>query len=119
MAKSDDYETPKEIYDELDAEFKFDFDPCPSNPAFDGLSIQWKRSNYVNPPYSNPRPWVAKPIEEARKGKTCVLLLRADPSTNYFHRLIMPNAREVRFRRGRIKFDGKSPAPFASMIVVF
>lgn len=26
---TDDYSTPKDVYETLHAEFKFDFDPCP------------------------------------------------------------------------------------------
>ena len=43
---SDNWATPKELYDKLDAEFGFDFDPCPLNtgeitPEKDGLLIEW------------------------------------------------------------------------------
>jgi hypothetical protein len=43
--------TPPEFMAELDAEFHFDFDPCPHpRPAgFDGLKVDWGRANYVNP----------------------------------------------------------------------
>jgi hypothetical protein len=43
--------TPPELYAQLDAEFHFDFDPCPYPlpPGFDGLTCEWGRSNYVNP----------------------------------------------------------------------
>lgn len=37
----DDWATPSELYNQLDKEFNFDFDPCPINPTFDGLSIEW------------------------------------------------------------------------------
>ncbi len=40
-----DWQTPKAVYDELDKEFHFDFDPCPHNPTFDGLAIEWGKSN--------------------------------------------------------------------------
>lgn len=36
-----DWKTPKAVYQVLDAEFGFDFDPCPPNPDFDGLAINW------------------------------------------------------------------------------
>lgn len=35
------WKTPKTVYQILDAEFGFDFDPCPSDPDFDGLAIDW------------------------------------------------------------------------------
>ena len=38
---SDNWATPKEFYDALNAEFGFDFDPCPLNSEFDGLQIEW------------------------------------------------------------------------------
>ena len=44
-----DWKTPKAVYQVLDAEFQFDFDPCPVNPKKDGLSIPWGESNYCNP----------------------------------------------------------------------
>ena len=31
LEHSDNWATPKEFYDKLDAEFDFDFDPCPLN----------------------------------------------------------------------------------------
>ena len=46
-----DWQTPKEVYQVLDAEFGFDHDPCPVNPTVDGLTSEWGQSNYVNPPY--------------------------------------------------------------------
>ena len=40
--------TPKWLYEELDKEFHFDFDPCPLNekPDFDGLSVDFKEKTY-------------------------------------------------------------------------
>ena len=53
ISHSDNWETPKELYNSLNAEFDFDFDPCPINcKSFDGLEIDWGKSNFVNPPYS-------------------------------------------------------------------
>lgn len=41
------------------------FDPCPAmrggDPDFDGLAIDWSdRDVYINPPFSNIKPWAAK-----------------------------------------------------------
>ena len=62
------------------------FDPCPlnDNPETDGLTIEWDDKTYVNPPYSKPLPWVLKAIEENKKGKLIVMLLRMDTSTKWF-----------------------------------
>lgn len=50
--------TPPDLYRRLDAEFHFDFDPCPFPlPAgFDGLTCEWGASNYVNPPFGLDHP---------------------------------------------------------------
>jgi hypothetical protein len=81
--------TPPELYDRLNAEFAFDFDPCP-HPlplGFDGLTCEWGWSNYVNPPFGSiihnrkkkgPTAWVRKAIEEHRKGKSVVLVYPVD-----------------------------------------
>lgn len=104
----DDWATPSYIYDPLDAEFGFDFDPCPLHADFDGLEIEWGEVNFVNPPYSRKLKdsFVKKAIEESKKGKTCVLLLPVSTSTVLFHDYIQPNASEIRFLRGRVKFIG-------------
>lgn len=126
---SDDWQTPQWLYDELDAEFSFDFDPCPCNPTFDGLAVDWGKSNFVNPPYNRvdkPK-FITKAYEEWCKGKTCVLLIPAATGTKQFHELILPNA-EVRFLRGRVAFvqpelprDAKATkkGKHDSMIVIF
>ena len=45
--------TPPALYAALDAEFHFDFDPCPYPlpEGFDGLTCEWGQSSYVNPPF--------------------------------------------------------------------
>ena len=117
---SDHWSTPDSFYKKLDAEFQFDYDPCPLNADFDGLNTEWGQINYVNPPYSDWCPWVKKAIEELEKGRISVMLLPARTSHSCFHDYILPYAKEVRFIRGRLKFgnSGKG-APFGSMVVVF
>lgn len=105
IVQHDNWATPKEVYDELDKEFHFDFDPCPLNYKTDGLAIGWGKSNFVNPPYSRKlkEAFIHKALEESRKGKLSVMLLPVSTSTKVFHEVILPNA-EIRFRRGRINF---------------
>ncbi len=116
---NDIWTTPKEFYDKLNLEFNFDFDPCPIDPTFNGLEIEWGSSNFVNPPYSNLKEWAKKSIIEWRKGKTVVLLIPARTDTAAWHDYIMLSS-DIRFIRGRLKFGGsKNPAPFPSAVVVF
>lgn len=95
------------------------FDPCPlnDNPSFDGLSIPWLNKTYVNPPYSNPLPWVEKAIEESNKGKLIVMLLKMDTSTKYFMKLKEAKAKFL-WINGRLKYGTGSNAPFPSMLVI-
>jgi hypothetical protein len=37
----DHWQTPQWLYDQLNAEFNFDFDPCPIHADFDGLKVSW------------------------------------------------------------------------------
>ena len=113
--KSDCYNTPNWIKDL----FKDFYDPCPiSNGELrsnDGLG-DWKDKTFVNPPYSNPLPWVLKAIEENKKGKTILLLLKCDPSTKVYRLLHENNAHILLFNE-RIKFNGKTPN-FPSMLAI-
>lgn len=81
--------TPPDLYAALDAEFHFDFDPCPYPlpDGFDGLTCEWGQSSYCNPPFGSiihdgkkkgPTAWVRKAIEENKKGKTVVLVYPVD-----------------------------------------
>lgn len=81
--------TPPELYEALDAEFHFDFDPCPHPrpEGFDGLTCEWGQSNYVNPPFGSiihngkkkgPTAWVRKAIIEHEKGKRVVYVYPVD-----------------------------------------
>ena len=48
----DDWKTPDWFYNYLDNIYYFDFDPCPYQADFDGLSMDWGGVNFINPPYS-------------------------------------------------------------------
>lgn len=81
--------TPPDVYARLDAQFHFDFDPCPfpKPEDFNGLAVEWGGSNYVNPPFGSvivagkkkgPTAWARKAIEEHAKGKRVVLVYPID-----------------------------------------
>ena len=110
MVHSDHWQTPPALYNALNEEFSFDFDPCPlaEDIKQDGLECEWGERNFINPPYSRKLKdaFVRKAVEESRKGKLCVLLLPVSTSTILFHEAIKPNAKEIRFLKGRVKFIG-------------
>jgi hypothetical protein len=99
--------TPPSLYAELDAEFHFDFDPCPYPlpDGFDGLTCEWGSSNYINPPFGSilhqgkkkgPTAWARKAIEENRKGKTIVLVYPIDKWVLMLLKEILGDHAEVR-----------------------
>ena len=111
---NDNYKTPNWIKQMF---FNW-YDPCPlvSIPETDGLKIEWGDKTYVNPPYSNPLPWVEKAIEESKKGNMIAMLLRVDTSTKWFAKLVEADAHILWFSK-RLKFTDKA-ANFPSMLVI-
>ena len=118
-------QTPNVLYNTLNNEFNFDFDPCPllENPIFDGLTIDWGKRCFINPPYGKAiRGWLEKALNEIEKGNTEIacFLLPAYTDVKWFHEIVLPYAYEIRFIKGRLQFgDHKKNAPFANMIVIF
>ena len=130
-SKSDEWSTPQHIFDDLNAEFDFNLDPCATienhkcdtffTQNDDGLSKNWGGYRaFVNPPYSQIKQWVKKCWEESTKPNTIVvMLIPARTDTRYFHQYINHRS-EVRFIKGRLKFgDNNNSAPFPSMVVIF
>ena len=117
-----DWKTPKAVYQVLDSEFHFDHDPCPAgwDGKVDGLKSSWGGANYVNPPYGRELPrWIEKGFNEWQEGKTVVFLIPSRTDTRWWHDFCM-KASEIRFIRGRLKFDDQAnSAPFPSAIVIF
>jgi hypothetical protein len=68
---SDDYWTPKWVFDALGIDFDLDVACPPGGPPFtparawytqetDGLASPWDGRVWMNPPFSNANPWVKK-----------------------------------------------------------
>lgn len=126
------WETPQQLFQELNQEFSFTLDPCASaenakckkffTKDADGLSQDWSGERvFCNPPYGRDiSKWVSKAFNETRKDNdtVVVMLIAARTDTAYFHDYIY-NKHEIRFIRGRLHFsESKSAAPFPSMLVV-
>lgn len=80
--------------------------------AANGLEQAWYGRVWLNPPYSDPKPWCQKAVAETQAGRAVVVvaLLPAATDTGWFHDWVLPLA-EVRYRRGRIRFLGWMGTP--------
>lgn len=99
---SDYWETPDEVFAELDNEFEFEWDACANghntkvpgcyfDEEQDALSQEWTRTAntfWLNPPYSNVTPWLSKARLEAERGATIVTFLKADHTTGWWKEFI-------------------------------
>lgn len=130
-SNSDEWGTPQKLFDELNERFDFDVDVCANaenakcrryfSKEEDGLKQDWTqfKTCWMNPPYGRQiGSWIEKAYEASLHGTTVVCLLPSRTDTRWFHDYCVKG--EITFIKGRLKFnDGKVPAPFPSMIVVF
>jgi site-specific DNA-methyltransferase (adenine-specific) len=128
---TDEWPTPQRTFDELNAEFSFDLDPCSTDENAkcyrhftaeeDGLSQDWGTSRvFMNPPYGSAiGKWMRKAYQSSRAGALVVCLVPSRTDTAWWHNYAM-KASEIRYIRGRLKFgSAKNAAPFPSAIVIF
>jgi phage N-6-adenine-methyltransferase len=131
---TDHWETPPHIIAELEKEFgTFDLDAAANaenakaakffTAEDDGLSQPWFGRVWCNPPYSNPKPWCQKAVEESKRGCFVVMLLPVCTDTSWFQDFVLPNA-TLRFIRGRVRFHGWMGTPIGrptspSMLALF
>lgn len=130
-SKTDDWATPKDLFDELVRAFgHFTLDPCASKENAkcrlfftkedNGLERSWGQHRvYMNCPYGREiGKWVEKAWKAAEEGATVVMLLPARTDTRWWQSYCQRGY--VKFLPGRLKFgDAKNSAPFPSAIVVF
>jgi site-specific DNA-methyltransferase (adenine-specific) len=85
-----------------------------------GLAQDWSNEVvFMNPPYGRAIIyWMKKAYEESTKGATVVCLVPCRTDTRWFHDWVYGKA-ELRFVRGRLKFNGKGSAPFPSLIAIY
>jgi phage N-6-adenine-methyltransferase len=130
----DAYRTPPELFAALNAEFDFKLDACAGHENAlcefyiteqeNCLTTDWSESaglmgesgwfSFMNPPYSDIKPFVARANQMAKKGIGCVMLVMADTSVGWYAEAIR-SCQEVRFIvGGRISFlDPETGKPAA------
>jgi phage N-6-adenine-methyltransferase len=130
------WQTPLDLFNQLDNEFHFILDACTSEdnplgtPYFytereHGLCNPWAPCPvFVNPPYSRKFivQWLQKAVFEQIYNKvTSVFLLPSRTGTNWFHTFIYNKENvEIRFLKGRLKFQcATNSAPFDSLVCIF
>ena len=134
-SKTNEWGTPQDLFDELNKEFSFTLDPCATKENAkcdkyytkedDGLSKSWGGEIvFMNPPYGREiGRWVKKAYKESLNGAVVACLIPARTDTKYYHNYIFPYAEDIRFIKGRLKFDNGTgnfnPAPFPSAIIIF
>lgn len=136
-SNKDDWETPDHIFYAANQRHKFTLDVCADErnhkctkyftESDNGLMQTWSDNIcWMNPPYSANSDWMAKAVEEFKKGTTVVCLVPARTDTKWFHKYVWPFA-SVEFFKGRIKFIGgvipvggkTNGAPFPSCLVIY
>lgn len=135
-AENDLRATPTQLFKQLDQEFGFTLDVCatPLNAkceryfteADNGLAQTWAPERcWMNPPYSSIEPWTVKATEEAERGALVVALLPVRTDLGWFHRDVLDWGAEIRFLRGRLRFEHGNglpmwaTAPHPSMLVIW
>lgn len=116
---SDEWETPPELFAELDKEFHFTLDVAASkdnakcqaylSKEYSGLMGGWGNGRHVcwmNPPYGRGIiKWMAKAyLESTGGGATVVCLVPARTDTKWWRKYVRDTGAEVRFIDGRLRF---------------
>ena len=123
---TDEWYTPIEIINSLG---QFDLDPCaPEKPLWqtattmydkniDGLKQVWSGRVWLNPPYSNPKPFIKKLAEH---GNGIALVLNST-DTEWFQEYGLKKANGMYLLKGRPKFTRMDMSPVSIMrgVVLF
>lgn len=127
-SNKDDWETPQDLFDKLNALYGFTLDACASPENAKCKKYYTKEQNSLVQDWNHDRVWCNPPygreiakfvMKAALSTSLVVMLLPARTDTRYFHEYIY-GKQTIYFLKGRLKFsNSKTPAPFPSMIVVF
>lgn len=108
------WQTPPEVWNPLNAEFRFDLDAAADPETFrvkpyliDALSPEpWPGTRiWLNPPYGRKlEPFVRRAADEALLGKLVVALIPFRCRAAWWHEAVIGRALEVRCIRKRVRF---------------
>ena len=120
LSNTDDWQTPKEIYNYFIS--KGYIDPCPYKSEVDNLKTDMGAVNlFINPPYSDIKSWVDYALNHIKKHKenNIVFLIPSRTDTKYFQKMLTENVdMGIYFIKGRLHFnESKNSAPFPSCII--
>lgn len=112
--------TPKELYDNFNAYFHFDHDPCPIHSDTDAFKTPWGKRNYVNPPFKHAGAFAMRAVQVYKETGGCtVILCPARTSSLWFEWVFNCGyLSAVVFLRSGIKFDGFTNAIPHPMILL-
>ena len=131
---NDSWETPQYLFDQLNEEFHFDVDLCAtqentkckeygidylndrfSNPPYGFYWISGRRQTaFMNPPYSNPLPFVQKAWEDSKYCKI-VMLLPVRTSTRWWKIFYYSDNFIRQEVNDRYRVNGYGPKPGAEV----
>lgn len=136
-SKTQEWETPRNLFEALDRIFEFTLDPCASDlnakceryytKKEDGLTQKWFGNVFMNPPFAQLDRWFPKAINELQKNN-CQLVISLTPSrsteSRYFQKYVLGFACEIWFLTPRIHYINpfqreKRGAVFGSMVCIF
>jgi len=105
-SESDKYMTPQPLRRRIEDRWDLSYDPCPSEPEEDGLSVRWEDRAFVNPPYSDIPSWLQKAHREILKHycEIAVFLIPAGVNADWFHDYVLGKSR-VYFLESRVEFN--------------
>ena len=102
---SDEWETPPWLWKRLNRVFTFTWDACSTQEnnlagealdCFDSSNWIGHGNVFMNPPYSNVRPFLTMVGEQAELGYTTVTLIKGDPSTRWWNGLVKDTVHQRR-----------------------
>jgi phage N-6-adenine-methyltransferase len=134
-SKSEEHGTPLWLFRRLDEEFHFELDAAASpvnakcakyfTKEDDALQYRWEayKSIFINPPYNHRALWafMLKSLCTVlmNEGKI-VLLVPCKTDQDWWCKIVVNFAQEIRFIHRRIRYEGNTGQPqFASCIIVF